>query len=140
MKRNVLGVASGILQDVEHTLRAGVVKGMDDDEGVSLAVWMACEPCCDGIACALVVRFIGKVVLVSEIVVKKNRRVFALGKPLDSLPHVTRYVALVRGEFLMKPPAARLIVFNNQDAAQGISFHWIAECGLKERRVFLKAV
>jgi hypothetical protein len=29
----------------------------------------------------------------------------------------------VRGEFLMKPLAARLIVFDNQDAAQGISFH-----------------
>jgi hypothetical protein len=69
MKRDVLGIASGIVEDVEHALCARVVERVDDNEGISLAIWMACEPCGDGIACALVVRFIGKVVFVGEVVV-----------------------------------------------------------------------
>ena len=123
MKRNVLGVATGIVQDAEHTLCAGVVEGVDDYERISLAIWMACEPCGDGIARALVVRLIRKVVLVCEVVVEKNRRVFALGKPFNSLLYITRHVAQVRGEFLMKPLAARLVVFDNQNAVQEINRH-----------------
>ncbi|MDT5124204.1 MAG: hypothetical protein QOC96_3686 [Acidobacteriota bacterium] len=92
MKRNVLGVAPGIMQDVEHPLCANVVERMDDDERVTLAVWMSGEPSGDGVTCALVVWLIGKVVLVCEIVIEKYRRVFTLCEPCDGLFHITRQI------------------------------------------------
>ena len=66
---DVLGVAPGFVQAIEHAVSARVVERMDDDRRVTLAVRVSGEPGGDGIACVLVIRFVRKVMLFFEVVV-----------------------------------------------------------------------
>lgn len=78
MKRNVLGVASRLMEDVEHPLSARVVERVDDDECVAMTVGVSGEPGGDGVTGALIITFVREVMFFQKIVVKKNRRVLAL--------------------------------------------------------------
>jgi hypothetical protein len=65
---------------------------MDDDERIALVVSVSGEPGGDGVTCALVVRLVGKVVLICEIVIEENHHVLARREPFDGLVHITRYI------------------------------------------------
>jgi hypothetical protein len=98
MKGNMLGVAPGFMQDVQHALSARVIERVDDDERIAMAIRMSGEPGCDGISSAL-------------------------GQPFDSLPYIARYIQNMCGELLPKPGAAHLVIFDKKNTPQGNSIH-----------------
>jgi hypothetical protein len=123
MKGNMLGVAPGFVQDIQHALSASVVERMDDDYCVAMSVRVSGEPGGDGVSGALVIMLIREVVFFYQVVIEKNRRVVALFKPFDSLPHITRYIQNMRGELLPKPGAAHFVIFDKKNTPEGIYAH-----------------
>src|ERR1051325_7612378 len=113
MKRDVLGVAAGISERVEHALRSVVVERVDDDRGVAVMVWMRGEPAGDSIARALVVRLIREVVLFGQIMIEKDYVVIMLAEPCYRLARVAGDIHLSPGELLLEPGAAHGVVFND---------------------------
>src|SRR5437868_9286438 len=92
MEGDVLGVAARGAEHFEHAARARVVERVDEDERVALGGRVVGEPAGDGVAGALVVRGVGEVVFLGQVVVEEHGHVVPLGEPADGRPNVAGHV------------------------------------------------
>ena len=70
------------------------------------------EPNGDRVAGALVVRLVGKIMLLAQIMIEQNGLILTLIEPRHSLAHVARHIQLITSQPRPKPFAARFVVFD----------------------------
>ena len=119
----MLGVAAGGVENVEHSLRTGVVERVDNDGGRALAVGVGGEPSGDGVARPFVVGRVGEVMSLKQIVIEQDQVVVAFKQPADRLRCIASDVQLVADEPPAKPMAAVFVVFDDEDARCGADIH-----------------